>query len=460
MKRLGLEWKVTVWSGVVIAISLLICGIGGALFLHAQTVKELDRQAGEVADHFFQLVREHGGEHFDYSDLHEVHEWLPAEHEEDIVDLYRGGEPYFRSKKLEDTGLPSLEGAHFVQLPWGRMRMVTFSNFGIVMRVAVPTETLDDLSRTLTWIFIVGLPVMFLFVIFGGRWIAQRTLEPVHRIANEAEQITSQHLDRRMPVPVAKDEIQRLATVLNSLLDRLQMSFQQAMRFSADASHELKTPLTVLHSELEALLASPTLCEEDRVSVADALETAKRINAITRSLLLLAHADAGHLQLDLQPVDFVHLLADCVEDARIMSSARDIILEEQLPASAHVLGEPVRLRQIVGNLLDNAVKYNMPGGKIRIALVPGAGLWMLDVSNTGPGISADQKPRIFERFYRGQHHARIGGHGLGLSLAHELARAHGGSLELLRSDEEWTTFRLTLRLAKTPDEVPSETADG
>jgi signal transduction histidine kinase len=109
-----------------------------------------------------------------------------------------------------------------------------------------------------------------------------------------------------------------------------------------------------------------------------------------------------------------------------------------------VLGEAIRLRQIVSNLLDNAVKYNAPGGKIRVLLTGAKREWNFDISNTGPGIPAEQAPRIFDRFQRGQHHADISGHGLGLSLCHELARAHGGSLTLVRSDAEWTTFRLTL----------------
>jgi signal transduction histidine kinase len=457
MKALTLERRVMVWSAAVVAMSLLVCGGGGALFLYGHAVRDLDRHARGVAEHFFQLVREHGGPGFNWEDRHEVEEWLPGEHQDELVELHRGGAVYFRSKKLGATALPADSGPRFVRLPQGRMRMAAVSEPGTSLRVAVPTDRLNDLVRTFAIIFIAGLPVMLAFVFLGGRWIAAQALEPVRHIADGAEGITSAQLDRRMPVPAAKDEIHRLANVLNATLDRLQTSFQQAMRFSADASHELKTPLTVLHSDLEALLDSPTLCDTDRAAVADTLETAKRLNAITKSLLLLARADAGRLQLDLQPTDLAHVIADCLDDARIMAEAWGLTLEADIPETAPVLGEPVRLRQIAGNLLDNAVKYNQPGGKIRVVLAQGYGVWTLDISNTGRGIPPEQAPRIFERFHRGEHHAGISGHGLGLSLCHELARAHGGTLDLIRSDAEWTTFRLTLKQADSAALQPAET---
>jgi signal transduction histidine kinase len=347
--------------------------------------------------------------------------------------------------------LPSAGVSQFVRTPQGRMRVAAFSDMGTGMRVAVPPDRLDQLVRALAIIFLAGLPVMLLFIVVGGRWIAKQALGPVRRIADEAEGITSKHLYRRVSVPAAEDEIRRLALVLNATLARLEMSFQQAMRFSADASHELKTPLTVLHSDIEALLASPTLCDSDRAVVADILETAKRLNAITKNLLLLARTDAGRLHLDLQPVDFAQVINDCVYDARIMAEARELTLEAELPEKAVVLGEEVRLSQIVSNLLDNAVKYNTPGGKIRVSLTPSAGSWALKISNTGLGIPPGQAPRIFERFHRGERHAEISGHGLGLSLCSELARAHGSKIELVHSGGGWTTFRFVLGQAGASD---------
>jgi signal transduction histidine kinase len=447
MKPLTFERRITVWSAAVLGLAILVCGGGGALFLYNRAVRDLDNQAREVALHFYQLVRAHGALAFDWTNLHDVEEWLPDEFQPELAELQHNGALMFRSTKLGAEGLDPGDGSpRFVQLPPGRMRQVTVRDMGCTLSVAVPLDRIYELRATLLMILLVALPVMAAFIVLGCRWIAKRSLEPVRVIADESERITSEQLERRVPVPPAEDEIRRLALVLNATLDRLQTSFQQAMRFSADASHELKTPLTVLHSGLEALLASPTLGDTDRAAVADALETAKRLNAITKSLLLLARADAGRLQLDLQRVDFIRILEECGEDAQIMAEAWGLTLDSAIPEKTCVLGEAIRLRQIVSNLLDNAVKYNKPGGKIRVALTQENGSCHLEVSNTGPGIPADEAPRIFDRFQRGERHAGIAGHGLGLSLCHELARAHGGTLALVRSDTEWTSFRLTLKL--------------
>lgn len=444
MKPLTLERRVMAWSAALVAISLLVCGGGGAIFLYVQAVVDLDARARGLANDFFQHVREHGGEYFNWDDRHEVQEWLPGAHQDELIELRRDGEIYSRSVKLGDTPLPSACGPQFIQMPQGMMRVTSFSEMGTGMVVAVPADRIGRLVRGLAVIFGAGLPVMLAFVVLGGRWIAKQALRPVRRIADEAGGITSQLLFRRVSVPPADDEIRRLALVLNATLDRLEASFQQARRFSADASHELKTPLTVLHGDIEALLNSPTLSDSDRAGVAEIFETAKRLNAITKSLLLLAQTDAGRLKLDLQPVDFARVLDDCVYDARIMAEARGLALDADIPDKALVLGEEVRLSQIAGNLLDNAVKYNQPGGRIRVSLKLVPGLWVLEVSNTGPGIPPEQASRIFERFHRGSHHAAISGHGLGLSLCSELARAHGATIELVCSAAEWTVFRFAL----------------
>ncbi len=444
MRALTLEKRVMAWTAALVTIALLVCGGGGGVFLYIRAVEDLDDQARSLANQFFQQVREHGGELFNWNDRHEVQEWLPGPMQDQMVELYHDGGLYIRSAKLEDTPLPAGPTPRFVKMPQGLMRVASFSDAGTQMHVAIPADRIIWLLRGFATIFAVGFPTMLVVVVVGGRWIASQALRPVQRIADEAEGITSQHLSRRVPVPPADDEIRRLALVLNATLDRLEASFQQAVRFSADASHELKTPLTVLHGDIEALLKSSTLSDSDRAGVAEILETAKRLNAITKSLLLLALTDSGQLKLDLQPVDLARVLDDCVYDAHIMADARGLTLKAEIPDKAHVLGEEVRLTQIVSNLLDNAVKYNRPGGEVQVLLRPDAGVWILEVSNTGEGILPEHASRIFERFHRGSHDANFSGHGLGLSLCSELARAHGATVALVRSDTEGTVFRFTI----------------
>jgi len=294
------------------------------------------------------------------------------------------------------------------------------------------------------------LPFMLVVTGFGGWWIARTALAPVSDVAEAAEQITAQRLDARLDEPPVDDEIGRLTRVLNEMFTRLNESFRQTERFSADASHELKTPLTVLRSSIEDLLESPTLEEDDRRTVASLLEQTRRLSAITESLLLLSRADTGRLQLDLTWVDVCEIIRACAEDAEILAEERGISITRNLPASIMAGVDAGRLNQILWNLLDNAIKYNESNGRVEIR----AGtdlvqkLVWIEICNSGPGVPAVLVPQLFERFFRSDPQGVTEGHGLGLSLSRELARAHGGDVTLVSSREGWTVFRVTLRLAK------------
>jgi signal transduction histidine kinase len=199
-----------------------------------------------------------------------------------------------------------------------------------------------------------------------------------------------------------------------------------------------------LRTSVEALLRSPGMEAEDQAAVADILEQTKRLATITQSLLLLSRADAGKLRLDLQSGDLREVAELCVEDAGILAEERGISISADLPPSAPARLDRTHAAQIVMNLLDNAVKYNHEGGQVRLTLRAEAGHWHLMVANTGPGIPPAVASRVFDRFFRAEHTAAVDGHGLGLSLSRELARAHGGDLALAPKEDGWTAFVLTL----------------
>jgi signal transduction histidine kinase len=289
-----------------------------------------------------------------------------------------------------------------------------------------------------------GMPLALAFAWLGGRRLAAAAVAPVEEITQAAERVTASRLDQRVPVPVVPDEIQRLGHVLNATLDRLQRSYQQALRFSADASHELKTPLTVLRSSIEAVLESPTLGENERAAIEGLMQQTTRLSSITTSLLLLARADAGRLAMDVADHDLAALTEACAEDARIMAEARGVTLRCELPERAPAKVDALRFSQIASNLMDNAVKYNQREGEVRISLSDGGPAWRLSVSNTGPGVAPEHRSHLFERFFRVEHSSEESGHGLGLGLARELARAHGGDIALTDSGNGWTEFVVTL----------------
>jgi heavy metal sensor kinase len=295
--------------------------------------------------------------------------------------------------------------------------------------------------------FLFALPVALFLVGLGGWVVAGRALRPLKAIADTAERITARGLDQRIPNSGDSPEASRVVQVLNRMMDRLETSFRQATRFSADASHELKTPLAIMQGELENALqaAAPGSAEQQLFS--NLLEETQRLKTITRSLLLLAQADAGQLKLALEPVDLSGELEAIIEDARVLAADSRLQFDVELQPQVRVEADRALLHTAMLNLITNAIKYNDPDGKISLALTATESQIVFTVCNSGPGIPAEDQPRIFDRFYRVGRAGRPGvdGIGLGLSLAREIVRAHGGELALKESHAGRTCFELRLR---------------
>ncbi len=312
--------------------------------------------------------------------------------------------------------------------------------------VAATHQELEQTRRG----FLLALPLALCLIGWGGWIVAGKALRPLHSIAATAERITARGLDQRIPTSHQAPEIHRLIAVLNQMMDRLESSFHQATRFSADASHELKTPLAVMQAEIEtALRDAPPASQE---TLASLLEQIQRLKTITRSLLLLAQADAGRLPLSPSSVNLSAELESLVDDLRLSSAPSHLEFEIQLPPNIYVAADPNLLLTALFNLLDNAIKYAGQPGRVSLLLQPEPHWVRLTLGNSGPGIPAEDRPRIFDRFYRVQppSGARPEGFGLGLSLAREIVRAHGGQLELGAPRPDWTEFTLLLPRQPAP----------
>lgn len=303
--------------------------------------------------------------------------------------------------------------------------------------------------------------VAVLALVAGGAWfVARRALRPVTALTQTAERVTAHGLDQRIPTMTNDAEFKRLITVFNEMLDRLEKSFTQATRFSADASHELKTPLARLQAELEqALATSPSDSPQPEV-FSSLLDEVTRLKAIVQKLLLLSLADAGRLQLQKQPVDLTRLLEGVIEDCRLQ--APHLAAEQSLAPSVEVQADPELLEQALQNLAMNAVKYNCEGGRVRFELRADEKYILVLVANTGPAIPESDREKIFERFHRADmsRSHRVDGVGLGLSLAREIIRAHGGELTLSGGDDglNWFTTRLPApQLIHSPGMSPQST---
>jgi signal transduction histidine kinase len=447
MKGLRLSTRITIWAALVVTLAILLCGAVGTLYVQRKERNELDQQLHDESKHFFAAWKNEGRERFDWvAEVGQVSEWIAASTPPRIVEVTNdSGRVLYRSKSWPaHFEAPLAPGFKSVSLGDSSWRIGVFHKDGITLRLGGDLEGVNDLAEDLAATFLFTLPIVLAFVVFGGRWIAQKALAPIKQITAVAEHITARDLGERITLPAARDEIHRLGTVLNATFDRLEQSFEQATRFSADASHELKTPLTVLRTSVESMLASTTHDLQIQQGLSGLLEETKRLSAITESLLLLARADAGKLQLDLMAGDLTETIRLCAGDVSILLEAEQIHMELQLPPAAPAQIDQTRLSQILMNLFDNARKYNFERGHVQISLVENAATWEIRVANTGRGIHREDLPRLFTRFFRGEHSSEKSGQGLGLSLSRELARAHGGDLVLAASKAGWTTFLFTL----------------
>ena len=297
--------------------------------------------------------------------------------------------------------------------------------------------------------FLLAAPLALLLLALAGSWVAARALRPIEAITATAKNITARGLGERVPPMRADREIAQLIDVINGMLGRLERSFQQAARFSADAAHELKTPLTILLGQLEQSLQEAPDGSPSQRTLSDLLGEVQRLRSIVRKLLLLAQADAGRLGVALETVDWSERVRELVADTQEL--APQIQVSADVAPGIKVKGDEDLLVQLLQNLAGNAVKFNQGNpGAIAIELEAERGRAVFRIANTGPVLTEEEKKRIFERFYRGDpsRNRRIDGVGLGLSLAREIAHAHGGELDVDTPRPGWVRF--TLRLEGMP----------
>jgi signal transduction histidine kinase len=314
----------------------------------------------------------------------------------------------------------------------------------IILSTDAEMKQISRIQRDILFGMLGAIPTVLIVIAIGGRWVAKQALAPVEAITRAASRITVRNLDQRLPVPPTADEIAELIAVLNTTLDRLQRSFEQSVRFSAEASHHLKTPISVLRAGIEEILTDPDTPPKQQFRADALLHQVHQLTSIAENLLLLARADAGRLEFHHEQFDLSDVLRGMCEDASALAEAHNLEVEANLPPELPVVADRRAISLIVQNLLENAIKYNHPEGYICIQARALDGEAEVTVKNNGEPIPPERAPHIFERFYRGRSDARIPGQGLGLAIACELVKAHGGKLELIRSDREWTDFRLSL----------------
>ncbi len=323
-------------------------------------------------------------------------------------------------------------------------RVAFMGNEFVTLTVAADLSELRGEAAAFRRVFFAITPLALIGLAAAGWFLASRALRPVTIITRTAEAITARGLDQRVPRTAADAELQRLEHVINSMLDRLERSFHQAARFSADAAHELQTPLTVLQGELDNAVQEAVAGSEEQQRYSLLLEEVGSLKAMVQKLLLLARADVGQLVVSSEDVDLTDIAVSAVEDVETMAS--HLAVESDIPNGIHAKGDTALIGQVVRNMTTNAMKYSSADGVVRFSLAIHGAVARMTLTNTAPPIPMEDQEKIFTRFYRidKSRSRAIGGTGLGLSLAREIARAHAGDLVLDPYRNGRVSFTLTL----------------
>jgi len=453
--------RLTVWYVAILAAVLLLYGGSASAVLLFELRSQLDHRAVEDLE-TVEGVLSFGpnGKVFLKNDYHD-HPY-PASMQDRLLEVWSAdGTLLYRNELLGTRALggrpqPS-EGVvsyseRSIRLADGTpVRLVSkrhsLEGRPTIIRVGFSEQPLWERFWQVVIGLIIGLPLALGLAGFGGYFLARHALSPIERMARRAHEINAEHLSARLDVENPQDELGHLAGAFNETLARLERSFEQLRRFTSDASHELRTPLTAIRSVGEVGLRNPGNAEHYREVIGSMLEEAGRLTRLVESLLVIARADAGQIQLARTGIVLLPFAREVGSLLEVLAEEKSQHLSIEGDESARVQADRAILRQIMINLFDNAIKYSPVGGEISVRVLPTAGkIVSIEVEDSGPGISSEHRDRVFDRFYRVDEGRSqdAGGAGLGLAIAKWGAEAHGGCLELACPPDGGCIFRLSL----------------
>lgn len=312
-------------------------------------------------------------------------------------------------------------------------KRINIRGTGIIIEVVQPLNGLDLALSYFEYFLLIGVPLLLGLGTLGAFWITRRALAPVDRITMDARSITATNLSGRLAVPVAVDELRRLSETLNEMLDRIEASFQSIRQFTADASHELRTPMTLIQAAADFSLRRDRTKEELQEAMDRILRESKRTAALVDDLLTIARSDSDPQAFQNEAIDLQNILTDVAAQTRTLAEGKQIDVIPQIPPQAAVIhGDELSIRRLFMTLVDNAVKYTPKDGTIWIELLQEDGLAIIRIRDTGMGIASEELPRVFDRFWRADkvRSREEGGTGLGLAIAKGITERHGGSLQV------------------------------
>jgi heavy metal sensor kinase len=463
MKRINfpIKWKLTIWYGAMLALILIIFSGGVYIYFEKSLMNSIDTKIKSIADvlsssitdansrsifgnferylentlgkrpkgKFIQIIDPSGRIGAKMNDM-----------ETDVVPVpfstfQRGS----KGEIVYETVVNANSRTRMVTIPIIENKQVSF------VQVGSSLTDFDETMKKLLIIMIISIPTSIGVTIIMGYFMARKTLKPVDQIRRAAVKISSSNLDERIDIKGRKDELGRLAETFNAMIARLKDSFQRINQFSIDVSHELKTPLTILKGETEVVLRKDRNNEEYKNLLQSNLEEIDRMARIIDDLLLLSKADRKDMKLNVENISLRDLVANVCMSMKIFADSKEITLVVDELADVRLIGDELKLRRMLWNIMENGIKYTPKGGVVNISSYTNNGFVCVNVTDNGMGISGEDIKYIFDRFYRADRsRKRESGSGLGLSISKWIAEAHKGTIEVTSQLSKGSQFLIKL----------------
>jgi heavy metal sensor kinase len=459
MMTLPIRLRLTAWYFGVLAIVLSAFGVSAYVEMRHSIRRTVDEELQIRAEGVHQLIEKD----FHLGRLNDLPEGL-REHTElraggallQVSD--EQGNWLYRSTVMSDYGVPRpktipKKATEFrgndVPLRIWTVKVDVGADSYIIQSAFEMDDFYEALDRFALLLFI-SIPTLLLCAAVGGYWISARALAPVDQITQTARTISAQNLSSRLSVPQTRDELQRLSETLNGMLERLEAAFKKITQFTADASHELRTPVAVMRTRAELSLRKARSADEYRDVIAEVLTELEKTSGLIEQLMFLARADSGAETLHFTATNVAEVLREACHQGSALAEAKQIAFQEQIPSgSIWVQGDAGSLRRLFLILIDNAVKYTPANGQVEVSLRQNDGYAITEVSDTGIGIAEADLANVFERFYRADK-ARTresGGVGLGLSIGRWITEVHAGTIEVQSSPGRGSIFQIRFPIA-------------
>lgn len=459
MKTLPIRARLTLWYSLILVLALAAFG-GVANFVMTHTIRRsIDAGLNQKAEGIRGIIERTLPEGLDElrDELSEFDQGQSGRGHLRVADA--SGRVIYASPGLEDlsegeqqarSGQPFTEHLHGVKYRVLR-QSVHAAGAAYDVEVSAYMQDFDSAIEGFRGVLFSLAPLVLILASLGGYWMSRRALAPVDEIISAARSIGVNSLSERLTVPRTGDELERLAGTLNEMLGRLEASVQRIIRFTADASHELRTPVSVIRTNAEVTLRKSRPEAEYREALQQILEQSEEVSRLIEQLLDLARADSGAAALSMVRADLREPVERASRHAGILAEAKQVKTSTQLPdAPLYVQGDPAALERLFLILLDNAVKFTPAGGEINVQLSSRDAAAVVEVHDTGIGVAQEELDHIFERFYQADRSRSRGngGSGLGLAIGRWIAQSHGGSIAAESEPGKGSTFRVSLPLVQ------------